>query len=72
MAFLHFVSEKFAVTVSLKECALLIKLFYKNNDCVPVALQKFRTFKDMKKGCLSNDCAGSVKSDSEIRKDRFF
>ncbi|GBN58893.1 hypothetical protein AVEN_84747-1 [Araneus ventricosus] len=31
-AFLHFASEKFAMTVSLKDCALLVKLFYKNND----------------------------------------
>ncbi|GBL94545.1 hypothetical protein AVEN_235631-1 [Araneus ventricosus] len=38
------------MTVSLKDCALLVKLFYKNNDCAPVALQEFRTLKDMKKG----------------------
>ena len=49
-AFLHFVSEKFAMTVSLKVCALLVKLFYKNNDCTPIALQKFRALKRMKKG----------------------
>ncbi|GBM00545.1 hypothetical protein AVEN_77355-1 [Araneus ventricosus] len=44
-AFLPFVSEKFAMTVSLKDCSLLVKLFYKNNDCAPVALQKFPTLK---------------------------
>ncbi|CAL1272472.1 unnamed protein product [Larinioides sclopetarius] len=49
-AFLHFESEKFAMTVSLKDCPLLVKLFYKNNDCAPVALQKFQTLKGMKKG----------------------
>ena len=42
-------SEKFAKIVSLKNCALLVKLFYKNNDCAPVSLQKFRTLRCMKK-----------------------
>ena len=46
----HFVSEKFVMTVSLKDCALLVKLFHKNNDCAPVALRKFWTLKGMKKG----------------------
>ena len=36
--------------VSLKDCTLLVKLFYKNNDCTPVALQRFRALKGMKKG----------------------
>ena len=36
--------------VSVKDCVLLAKLLYKNNDCATVALQKFQTFKDMKKG----------------------
>ena len=49
-AFLHFVSEKFPMIVSLKDCTLLVKLFYKNNDCTPVALQRFRALKGMKKG----------------------
>ena len=49
-AFLHFVSEKFDMTASLKDCALLVKLFHKNNDCTSVAQQKFRTFKCMKNG----------------------
>ena len=49
-AFLNFVSEKFAMTISLKDCTLLIKLFYKNNECAQVALQKFWTLKGKKKG----------------------
>ena len=48
-AFLHFVSQKLAITVSLKDCALLEKLFYKKNDCAPVDPQKFWTLKCMKK-----------------------
>ena len=47
-AFFHFVSELFAMTVSLKDCSLLVKLFY--SDCAPVDLQKFRTLKGMEKG----------------------
>ena len=50
MTFLNFVSEKFALTVSLKDCVLLVMLFYKNHDHAPVALQKFRTLKGLKKG----------------------
>ena len=38
------------MTVSLKDRAILVKLFYKNNDSAPVALQKFRTLKGIKKG----------------------
>ncbi|GFW29597.1 uncharacterized protein TNCV_3934651 [Trichonephila clavipes] len=50
MTFRHFTSGNFVMTVSLKDCALLVKLFYKNNDCASIALLKFRTLKDMKKG----------------------
>ena len=38
------------MTVSMKDCFLLVKVFYKNNDCAPVALQKFSTLRFMKKG----------------------
>ncbi|GFV61969.1 uncharacterized protein TNCV_4107721 [Trichonephila clavipes] len=38
------------MTVLLKDRALLVKLFYKNNDCAPIARQKFRTLKGRKKG----------------------
>ena len=73
MAFLHFVSEKFDMTVSLEDCTLLVKLSYKNNDWAPVSLQKFRTLKDMKKGvAVPDDCAESVKNDSGIRKKKRF
>ena len=49
-ALLHFVSEKFAITVLLKYCSLIIKLLHMNKDCAPVARQKFRSVKGMKKG----------------------
>ncbi|GFW96243.1 uncharacterized protein TNCV_572141 [Trichonephila clavipes] len=48
--FPHFTSENFAMTVSFKDRALLVNLFHKNNECSPIALQKFRTLKGMKKG----------------------
>ena len=67
--FLHFVSEKLAMTVLLKDFALLVKLFYKNNDCAPVALQKFQTFEGMKKGVCP--MFAEEKNDSEIRKHKF-
>ena len=47
--FLHFVSKNFGMTVSLKDCVLLLNLFYKNNDYARIALQKFLTLKGMKK-----------------------
>ena len=40
------------MTVSLKYFFLLVKIFYKNNDCAPLALQKFRTLKGVKKGAV--------------------
>ena len=57
----HFVREKFATTVLLKDYALFVKLFYKNNDCAPVALQKFRAFKGMKYGFGSMTVQGLLK-----------
>ncbi|GBL75286.1 hypothetical protein AVEN_194509-1 [Araneus ventricosus] len=33
------------MTLSLKDRALLVKLFYKNGDCAAIALKKFRTLK---------------------------
>ena len=51
-AYLHLAFENFAMSILLKDSAVLVKLFYKNNDCETVALQKFRKLmlKDMKKG----------------------
>ena len=69
MAFLHFVSEKFFMTVFLKDSAVLVKLIYKNNDCAPIVLSKFRTIKGMEKG-RSVDYTECAKNDSETRKDR--
>ena len=43
-------SKMFDMTLTLKDCTLLVNFFYKNNDCVPVALQKFRIFKGNEKG----------------------
>ena len=33
------ISQVFATTFSIKNCSLFIKLFYKNSDFAPVALQ---------------------------------
>ena len=71
-AFLHFVSQKFAVTVSLKDCALLAKLFYKNNDCAPVALQKFLTLKGIKKGVGPMTVQGLLKIIQKFEKTSSF
>ncbi|GBN95310.1 hypothetical protein AVEN_75324-1 [Araneus ventricosus] len=67
-AFLHFVSEKFAMTVSLQDGALLVKLFYKNNDCAPAALQKFRTLNGMKKGVGPMTVQGLLKMIQKFEK----
>ncbi|GBM66464.1 hypothetical protein AVEN_146292-1 [Araneus ventricosus] len=56
------------MTVSLKDCALLIKLFHKNNDCAPVALQKFRTLKGMKKGVGPMTVQGLLKMIQKFEK----
>ncbi|GBO27845.1 hypothetical protein AVEN_29603-1 [Araneus ventricosus] len=34
--------------LSLKDRALLVKLFYKNGDCAAIALKKFRTLKGLR------------------------
>ena len=56
------------MTFSLKSCSLLLKRFYKNNDCASVALQKFLTLKCIKKKRSSDDCTGSVKMIQEFEK----
>ncbi|GBM51963.1 hypothetical protein AVEN_194258-1 [Araneus ventricosus] len=38
------------MTLSLKDWALLVKRFYKNGDCVAIALKKFRTLKGLRSG----------------------
>ncbi|GBM60012.1 hypothetical protein AVEN_147579-1 [Araneus ventricosus] len=38
------------MTPSLKDRALLVKLFYKNADCVTIAVKKFRTIKGLRSG----------------------
>ncbi len=38
------------MSLSMKDRALLVKFFYKNDDCVLAALKKFRSLKGMKKG----------------------
>ncbi|GFX93992.1 DUF4817 domain-containing protein [Trichonephila clavipes] len=49
------------MTVSFKDHALLVKFFHKNNDCAPIALQKFRTLKIMKNGVGSLAAQGLEK-----------
>ncbi|GBN24256.1 hypothetical protein AVEN_109694-1 [Araneus ventricosus] len=41
-------SDKVVKTLSLKDRALLVKLFYKSSDCAEIALKKFRTLKDLR------------------------
>ncbi|GBM47056.1 hypothetical protein AVEN_179784-1 [Araneus ventricosus] len=60
------------MTVSLKDCALLVKLFCKNNDCAPIALQKFRTLKGMKKGVGPMIVQGLLKMIQKFEKTGFF
>ncbi|GBN15379.1 hypothetical protein AVEN_4675-1 [Araneus ventricosus] len=38
------------MTLSLKDRALLLKLFYKNGDCAEIALKKFRILKSLRRG----------------------
>ncbi|GBL94314.1 hypothetical protein AVEN_16830-1 [Araneus ventricosus] len=38
------------MTLSMKDPALLVKPFYKNGDCVAIALKKFRTLKGLRSG----------------------
>ncbi|GBN93661.1 hypothetical protein AVEN_24971-1 [Araneus ventricosus] len=38
------------MTLSLKDRALLVNLFYKSGDCAAIALKKFRTLKCLKSG----------------------
>ncbi|GBO11498.1 hypothetical protein AVEN_17466-1 [Araneus ventricosus] len=38
------------MTLSFKDRALLVKLFYKNGDCAAIALKKFRTLKVLRSG----------------------
>lgn len=46
-----FVSQQLAMGLSMKDRALLVKLFYKNGDYAEAALKTFRVLKGMKKGC---------------------
>ena len=50
--FPHFVSEKFAMTVSVEDRALVVKLSHKNNDCTVAALKKFGILKAIEKALL--------------------
>ncbi|GBM06913.1 hypothetical protein AVEN_147851-1 [Araneus ventricosus] len=43
-------SEKVVMTLSLKDRALPVKLFYKNGDCAAISLKKFRTLKGLRSG----------------------
>ena len=39
------------MSLTIKDRALLVKLFYKIDDCMPAALKKFRSLKGIEKGC---------------------
>ncbi|GBM38564.1 hypothetical protein AVEN_71673-1 [Araneus ventricosus] len=43
-------SEKVVKTLSFKDRALLVKLFYKNGDCAAITLKKFRALKSLRRG----------------------
>ncbi|GBM86589.1 hypothetical protein AVEN_165890-1 [Araneus ventricosus] len=49
------------MTLSLKDRALLVKFFYKNNDCAAIALKKFRTLKGLRSGSGSMTAFGLKK-----------
>ncbi|GBO45000.1 hypothetical protein AVEN_120857-1 [Araneus ventricosus] len=46
------------MTLSLKDRALLVKLFYKNGDCAAIALKKFRTLKCLRSGSVTMTAFG--------------
>ena len=71
-AFLHFMSEKFAMTVSLKYCALLIKLLLQEKLLCINSSAEFPNTQVYEKRLWSDEYAESVKNHSEIRKGRFF
>ena len=56
------------MTVSLKDCTLLVKIFYKNNHCEPVAIQKFRTLNGMKKSYGPMTVQGLLKVIQKFKK----
>ncbi|GBL97857.1 hypothetical protein AVEN_232001-1 [Araneus ventricosus] len=49
-SFCYSVSAELVTTLSLKDLALLVKLFHKNGDCAAIALKKFRTLKGLRSG----------------------
>ena len=71
MTFLYFVSGKLAMS-TLKDYALLVKLFYKNNAFSPLALKKFRIFNGMKKEIHPMLVQGLLKMIQKFKKTVFF
>ena len=61
--FLHFMSEKIAKVVSLKDFILLVKLSYKSNDLYTCNSVEVPDSDGFEKRRYSNFCAGSVKID---------
>ena len=45
----HIAFEQLVFSLSMKDLALLVKFFYKNDDCALATLKKFGSFKAMKK-----------------------
>ena len=68
--FLH--SEKFSMNVSLKDCALFIKLFLQEQWRCTSSPEEIPGYEECEKRFWSYGCPWSVKSYSEIWKDRFF
>ena len=65
MPFPVIVSGLLVTSYSKKDLTLLVKLIYKNDDCVPAALNKFQSLKEIiNKGC--DFCTESKEYDSEI------
>ena len=71
-AFLLFISEMFDLTVSLKDCAMLVKLFTRTKKLQSTSsFAEVSDFQEYEKRRWFDDYARSIKNDSEIRKDGF-
>ncbi|GBM06449.1 hypothetical protein AVEN_58300-1 [Araneus ventricosus] len=60
------------MTLSMKDRALLVKLFVKNGDCAAIALKKFRTFKGIRSGSGPMTAFGLKKMNDEFEESGSF
>ena len=52
----HIASEQYVTSLSMEDCTLLVKLFYRNGNYAPVVLKKFCSLNDIyKKKNLQSD-----------------